>query len=772
MKKLLILLAAVTAVACAPKNEPVALVPYPNQVEYGAGRYSVLNAQFTCDEAMDDRAFAAVALFADQLATVSGGENEATKSAVMPSEGFRFVVDPTVEKEGYRLSVTRKGVEVSASEFPGFYYAIQTIKQLLPAEVYGEAQAADKDWTMPCLAIEDAPRFGYRGMHLDVSRHFFSIEEVKRYIDIMAVHKLNRLHWHLTDDQGWRVEIKRFPKLTEVGSMRKHTVVRKDWGTYDGIPHGGYYTQDQIREVVEYAAANAIEIIPEIDLPGHMMAALAAYPELGCTGGPYEVWPRWGISDEVLCAGNDKIFDLLEGVFEELVELFPSELIHIGGDECPKTRWSTCPTCQAKIKELGLKDDDKHSAEHYLQSYVMTRIEEFLAEKGRRVVGWDEILEGQIGPNATVMSWRGNEGGIEAAKLGHDVIMVPSSYFYFDYYQSADKEAEPFGIGGFLPVDRVYSYELPEELTEEEAKHILGVQANLWTEYIADADHLYYMLLPRLAALSEVQWCNKEVREWDRFISNFRMHEIYDVMGYNYAKHIFGITAETETNIESRSITATLSTIGGVPIYYTLDGSEPTTESAVYTEPLEIDEQCTLTAAVFREGIDVANCVVPILFNKATARPATLNSNPHAKYLFEGAKTLVDGRVGGPDFGGGPWIGYLFEDMDITIDMEGSESYSKVMLTALAQKAPWVFLPMSMTVLTSDDNENFTEVGHLDIEPQAKGEPDGIFKFAIDIEPTTARYLRVKAATLDPVSKWHNGGGGKGFLFAGEIEVE
>ncbi len=531
-------------VACAPKNEPVALVPYPNQVEYGAGRYLVLNGQFTCDEAMDDRAFSAVTLFANRLSAVSGGVNKVAKNRIMPSKGFRFVVDSSVEKEGYRLSVTRKGVEVCASDFPGFYYAIQTIKQLLPVEVYGEAPATDKDWTMPCLAIEDAPRFGYRGMHMDVARHFFSIEEVKRYIDIMAVHKLNRLHWHLTDDQGWRVEIKRFPKLTEVGSMRKHTVVGKNWGTYDGIPHGGYYTQDQIREVVEYAAANAIEIIPEIDLPGHMMAALAAYPELGCTGGPYEVWPRWGISDEVLCAGNDKIFDLLEGVFEELIELFPSELIHMGGDECPKTRWSTCPTCQAKIKELGIKGDENHSAEHYLQSYVMTRIEEFLAEKGRRVIGWDEILEGEIGPDATVMSWRGNKGGVEAAKLGHDVIMVPSSHFYFDYYQSANKEAEPFGIGGFLPIDRVYSYELPEGLSEEEAKHILGVQANLWTEYIADADHLYYMLLPRLAALSEVQWCNKEVREWDRFISKFRMHEIYDMMGYNYAKHIFGMAAE------------------------------------------------------------------------------------------------------------------------------------------------------------------------------------------------------------------------------------
>ena len=772
MKKLLIALVAVASVACAPKNEPIALVPYPNHVEVGSGRYSIVDAEVWCQESVDERTLAAVTLFTEQLNTTAGGQREVNVVAELPNEGIRFVVDTTVEQEGYRLDVTRKGVEIRASQFAGFQYAIQTVKQLLPAEVYGKELAADEDWTMPCLSIADAPRFGYRGMHLDVSRHFFSVEEVKAYIDIMAVHKLNRLHWHLTDDQGWRVEIKQFPELTEVGSMRKHTVIRKEWGNYDGVPYGGFYTQDQIREVVEYAAANAIEIIPEIDLPGHMMAALAAYPELGCTGGPYEVWPRWGISDEVLCAGNDKIFDLLEGVFSEIVEMFPSELIHIGGDECPKVRWRSCPTCQAKIKDLGIKGDDKHTAEHYLQSYVMTRIEEFLATKGRRVIGWDEILEGQIGPDAAVMSWRGNEGGIEAAKLGHDVVMVPTSYFYFDYCQSADKEAEPFGIGGFLPVDRVYSYELPEELTEEDAKHILGVQANMWTEYIADRDHLYYMLLPRLSALSEVQWCDKGVRDWDRFISTFRMHEIYDVMGYNYATHIFGITAETDIDTVARSITATLSTLGDEPIYYTLDGSEPTTESAVYNKPLTITEQCTLTAAVFREGIDVDNCVVPILFNKATARPAVLNSNPHAKYLFEGAKTLVDGRVGGPDFGGGPWIGYLFENMDITIDMEGSEPYSKVSMTALAQKAPWVFLPMSMTVLTSDDGENFIEVGHLDIEPQAKGEPDGIFKFAIDIEPTAARYLRVQAATLDPVSKWHNGGGGKGFLFVGEIEVE
>ena len=354
---------------------------------------------------------------------------------------------------------------------------------------------------------------------------------------------MNTLHWHLTDDQGWRIEIKKYPKLTEIGAYRDKTLIGhlNDDKGYDYTRYGGFYTQDDIREVVEYAASKGVTVIPEVDLPGHMLAALAAYPEYGCTGGPYEVWGRWGVSEDVLCAGKEETFEFLEGVLTEVMELFPSEYIHIGGDESPKVRWEKCPACQARIKELGLKDGEKYSAEHYLQSYVTARVERFLNSHGRKIIGWDEILEGDLAPGATVMSWRGVEGGLQAAKLGHDAIMTPSTHFYFDYCQSDTPENEPLGIGGYIPVEKCYSYEpFTPEMTDDEKGHILGVQANLWTEYIKTTDHLEYMLLPRAAALSEVQWCLPENKSYERFLKSMKHYaEIYDALGYNYAKHIF-----------------------------------------------------------------------------------------------------------------------------------------------------------------------------------------------------------------------------------------
>ena len=373
----------------------------------------------------------------------------------------------------------------------------------------------------------------------------------------------------------------------------------------DNVPYGGYYTQDEIREVVAYAAARGITVVPEIDLPGHMLAALACYPELGCTGGPYEVETGWGVFEDVLCPGKEKTFEFLENVLTEVMELFPSEYIHIGGDECPKTRWEKCPACQARIKALGLKDDDRHSAEHYLQSYVTARIEKFLNEHGRRIIGWDEILEGELAPNATVMSWRGTEGGIYAAKMGHDAIMTPTTYCYLDYCQASDPENEPLNIGGYVPVEKLYSYEpVPDSLVNDYGKYIIGVQANLWTEYIPTNEQLEYMLLPRVAALSEVQWCDRGTREWPRFAQALpHMLQIYDRMGLNYATTVFGVTGLTEKNAETGAEEIVLSTIDQTPIHYTLDGSEPTAESPVYTDPIALDKEYTVKAAVFREEI-------------------------------------------------------------------------------------------------------------------------------------------------------------------------
>lgn len=547
MKKFLFALFALAlAASCTsldPKEYGIDVVPYPNEVSLKAGSYKVAGAVFHYDGNMDALSVQAVTDFADRLSRVTGKQSLVSEGH--SRTGINFVVDPALAPEEYSLVVNRKAVIIKASALNGFIYAIQTVKQMLPEEIFSDSLDQDEDWKLKCVVIKDAPRFAYRGMHLDVSRHFWSVDEVKRYLDVMQVHKLNRFHWHLTDDQGWRIEIKKYPRLTEKGAVRKETLVGhlqpKD-NVFDGTPYGEglFYTQDQIREVVAYAAARGITVIPEIDLPGHMVAALACYPELGCTSGPYEVWPMWGVADDVLCPGNEKTFEFIENVLSEVADLFPSEYIHIGGDECPKVRWEKCPKCQARIKALGLEADEKHSAEYFLQSYVTERVEAFLATRGKRIIGWDEILEGKLAPDATVMSWRGISGGLEAARLGHDAIMTPNSYLYFDYYQSDNQDAEPLAIGGYLPVSKVYSYEPFEEgMTEEEKSHIIGVQANLWTEYITTESQLEYMLLPRLAALSEVQWCQPQNKNWERFEDCVDdVCDIYDQMGYNYARHL------------------------------------------------------------------------------------------------------------------------------------------------------------------------------------------------------------------------------------------
>ena len=765
--------AGIALCSCGSHDPQIAIVPYPNHLETGRGTYRVTDRPVTCDSRTDERTQRAVVGFAARLATVTGGTNPVTVADEMPASGIRFVTDESLPAEGYELNVDGEGIEVRASQFPGFLYALQSLGQLLPAAVYGTEPAPDAAWEVPCVKIADAPRFAYRGMHLDVARHFFSMDEVKRYIDVMAIHKLNTLHWHLTDDQGWRIEIKRYPELTAVGSIRKATVVRKEWGTYDGTPYGGFYTQDEIRDVVKYAADRGVTVIPEIDLPGHMLAALTAYPELGCTGGPYEVWGRWGVADDVLCPGREKTFEFLEGVLTEVMELFPSEYIHIGGDECPKVRWEKCPRCQAKIRQLGLKDDGEHTAEHYLQSYVTDRIGKFLAQHGRRIIGWDEILEGRAPSDAVVMSWRGSEGGIAAAKLGHDVIMTPNSHFYFDYYQSLDTDAEPFGIGGYIPMEQVYSYDPAfPELTPEQQKHILGVQANLWTEYVLSDEHLEYMLLPRLAALSEVQWCLPETKDWNRFIGSFRMDEIYSQMGYEFAKHIFGVTASYAVDPEKGGVVMTLTTQGGAPIRYTLDGSDPTASSPLYKAPVTIGESCTFKAAALREGMQTPVYARKFDFNKATGRRIALNAAPTLKYTYGGASLLVDGYRGGPVYSNGAWIGFLNEPLDVTIDMQGAKPYSAVTVESLVEKGEWVFPPSSVAVYLSDDGREFTEAALMSVPQETAGSPDGVKPFKVLFPETSARYLRVVARTVDPIPAWHGAAGQKAHMFVDEIIVE
>ena len=637
MKLLPILATAVIAAAacCNPNQKELTVVPYPNSVDINCGVFKANGADFNYDAAIDARSTALISSFAEQLSLVSGTQNKLIEAT--EGNGFLFLLDETLPAEAYTLDINRRKTVVKASGLNGFNYAIQTIKQMLPVEIYGKTEAPGKEWTLLCCEIEDEPRFGYRGMHLDESRHFFGMDAVKRYLDIMEIHKLNTLHWHLTDDQGWRVEIKKYPKLTEVGSIRKKTVIGHIFRSkdYDTTPYGNgmWYTQDQIREIIEYAAAKGITIIPEIDLPGHMLAALAAYPELGCTGGPYDVWGDWGISDDVLCVGKEQTMQFLENVLSEICDLFPSEYIHIGGDECPKVRWEKCPRCQAKIRELGLKANEEYQPEHFLQGYVMSRMEKFINSKGKRIIGWDEILEGEVAPNATIMSWRGVAGGLQAVHLGHDAIMTPNTFYYLDYYQSLDKEKEPLAIGGYLPIEKCYSYEpFVEGMTDQEKAHVLGVQANLWTEYIATESHLQYMLLPRMAALSEVQWCQPENKSWERFYNSADAFcSIYDAMGYNYGKHIFEVKAEVKVNKEKGCVEVGLQAQGNTPIRYTLDGSEPEAASSLYTGPIEIRESCTLKAKS-----DKNDKVYEKTFtaHKAMGRPVVVLTETHPSYKF------------------------------------------------------------------------------------------------------------------------------------------
>src|SRR5438067_3303539 len=436
--------------------------------------------------------------------------------------------------EGYRLDASPSHVAIRAYRAPGAFYGLQTLRQLFPPAIFRQAQTAGVIWSIPAIAIEDSPRFAWRGVHLDVARHFMPKEFVKKYIDLAALHKLNRFHWHLTDDQGWRLEIKQYPRLTQVGAWRRETLIGRKvqdsttW-RFDGQPHGGFYTQDDVREIVAYAAARFVTIVPEIEMPGHSQAAIAAYPELGNKPDTLPVWTAWGVDENIVNPG-DATIRFEQNVLTEVMALFPGRWIHVGGDEAPKTQWIASPLAQARIRELGLKNEDE------LQSWFTHRMDEFLTAHGRRLVGWDEILEGGLAPNAVVMSWRGVDGGIAAAQAGHDVVMTPTSNTYFDYYQSADTLTEPLAIGGFLPLDSVYAYEpIPPALDSAQAKHVLGTQGQIWTEYDATPKDVEYQLFPRLVALAEVAWTPRELKNVGDFHARLeRQLERLAVLDVNY----------------------------------------------------------------------------------------------------------------------------------------------------------------------------------------------------------------------------------------------
>lgn len=608
MKRFLIAL-ALTAL-CSP-HATAQITPAPVSVEGREGVF-VVSSGTLVTVANKDASDAGEYLI-EGLGKYSGISVSPRQSA--PKGVIRLAIDTLVNRkdEGYELSVSNDTVTIAGAGRRGLMHGIQSFLQLVETSA-ARASNAQGSVSIPCFVIKDEPRFKWRGVHLDVARHFQPVSFIKKYLDVLALYKFNTFHWHLTDDQGWRIEIKKYPKLTEIGGYRAETMG-------DSTPYGGFYTQDEIREVVAYASRLGITVVPEIEMPGHALAALAAYPEYSCTGGPHTVATTWGIFPDVYCPGKESTFVFLQNILSETLELFPSTYIHIGGDEVPKDRWNECSYCQNRMKEGGLKDA------HELQTYFITRIEKFLNAKGRRIIGWDEILEGGLAPNATVMSWRGTEGGIEAAKAGHDVVMTPYSHCYFDYYQGMN--GEPKAIGGFTPIEKVYMFEpVPEELTPEESKFVLGAQANLWTEYISASDHVEYMLLPRLLALSEVLWSPASQRSYDDFERRLLMQ--YDVLarrGYNYRVPTpFGL--ERDMEMQDSTEIVLLPSVPGSSIVYTLDGSEPTASSRKYDEPIPVKTTTTVRARTLLPNgrMSVATGIV---IRIATAESGNAKGMPH-----------------------------------------------------------------------------------------------------------------------------------------------
>jgi len=581
------------------------LIPYPARLSPGSGTFQLGGQTAIQTSHPDDASLRALADYAAAVLHPGPGIRltVAPRRATRAEAGvIALLLDEGVgDPESYRLEVTQRSVTLRAPTHAGLFHGVQTLRQLAANAADESGSGAAAGTTIPAVRIEDAPRFPYRGMHLDVARHYFPVSFIKKYIDLLAAYKMNTFHWHLTDDQGWRIEIEKYPRLTEVAAYRKETILERNFDPYvgDRIPYGGYYTQDEVREVVSYAAERYVTVIPEIEMPGHSTAALAAYPELACTEGPFEVTTVWGVHEDIYCP-SEATFRFLEGVLAEVMELFPSRYIHIGGDEAPKRRWRESRLAQEIIRQEGLADEEE------LQSWFIQRIGRFLAANGRRLIGWDEILEGGLTPGATVMSWRGTAGGIEAAREGNDVIMTPTSHVYFDYYQG-DPTYEPLAIGGLTTLERVYAFEpVPAELDEEEARHVLGAQGNVWTEYMKTGDHVEYMVIPRMLALAEVVWSPKGARDWDRFVAALPAHfDRLGRLGYVYrVPPVRGL--ETDKLTLQDSITVRLSSLlSGVEIRFTLDGSDPGLGSHLYDGPivLPVDEDGVMvTARVYLEG--------------------------------------------------------------------------------------------------------------------------------------------------------------------------
>ncbi len=670
--------------------------------------------------------------------SVAAGTSEDAKGNVYFTLGLQ-----DGRKEAYSINVSSDGILVRAVSPEGIYRATRTLLKSVGTEKASSVE-------FPSAEVSDWPRFGYRGLMLDVSRHFSDVEMVKRTIDMLALHQLNIFHWHLTDDQGWRIEIKSHPELTEVGAWRDDTVVGRylggtDYPT-DGKRHGGFYTQEQIREIVAYAKERYIEIIPEIDLPGHTSAVLAAYPQLGCEDKEYKVANRWGVIRDVLCAGNPASLDLFKDIMDEVCELFPGKYIHLGGDECVKDRWKACPKCQKKIRELGLKDGSRYSKEDYLQSWFMGEVASFVQSKGKRVIGWDEILEGVPMDDSVIMSWRGTEGGITAARMGHDVVMTPTSDMYFDQSQTLASQLEEIPVGGFINVMKVYSYEpLPASLTPEQQKHILGCQANVWCEYMPEERIRQYQMLPRLAALSEVQWTMPERKNYKDFLKRLpKMLSIYDHYGYNYAKHIFDVACSYSVNVEKGSLEVSLSTLGNDPIYYTLDGTSPQTKKAMLYDdtPIVISSPSELKVSVLRNGkFTKEETLFKLDCNKATFKKVNISTTLNIMQAHLPHEILTDGIIGSLRCDDYRWMSCTGR-MSLILDLGKSESFSRIGWVALNSRSENILVPQNVKIQISEDGKQYCTILDIEKNHEIKAE-QSVERISEEVGAQTARYIKM-----------------------------
>lgn len=725
---LLILLLFFNCSQSIKETEPITLIPKVKSLTVNEGFY-VLNQNIKIDS---PEQFEEVITYLEAYLKPS----KFSISKTIDNPDIIFEQDSSISnQEGYVLDVNQRGITVKSATVKGAFYAVQTLRQLLPYTLENGSYNA-KQLALSYLHIEDAPVFSYRGMHLDVSRHMFPVAFIKKQLDAMALLKLNTFHWHLTDDQGWRIEIKKYPKLTSVGSQRNQTLVghkRNKPEVYDGKPYGGYYSQEEIKDIVAYAEARQITIIPEIEMPGHSMAAIAAYPELACSEGPFKVREKWGVEKHVFCP-TETTFKFLEDVLDEVMTLFPSTYIHIGGDEAPKDEWEDSAFCKTLIKSKGLKDT------HELQSYFISRMEAYLNSKGRQIIGWDEILEGGLAPNATVMSWRGFEGAIEAAKIGNPVVVAPNQFCYLDHYQSRSA-SEPLAIGGFLPLKKVYLFNpIPEQLTKAQAQLIKGAQACVWTEYMPESSHVEYMIYPRLLALSEVVWLNEKDRDFKDFQSRVdSFFQRLEVMEFNHANHLYKV--EGQVNFKEK-MTISLNNYSDFPIHYTTDGTAPHEGSKVYSKPITVEGDMHLNAVSFNAygKIKDSDFEETVTLSKAFGAKVEITPKPNKKYKGSGFKSLVDGILGDNErFKDKQWLGFQGTDVSVEMKLKTPQELQVFKTRFNNAKGNWIYAPRSVRVeVYSADNKLLFNKSKT-VEPSDERHVD--FKMALD--GVTGQFIKV-----------------------------